>query len=249
VTLAEFLQPVRGASKGDQLLATLFYFKYEEGEDAMTTGELREGLVRARIPRAKDANLSAALGRLVPKVDRHAKQWSLTDTGEEYVRVELGLDPGQPTSKAIQDVSSLNKLLPSIEDEIVRDYIQESVTCLQADARRAAVVFLWSGVVAIVREEIWQAAGKKPVEIEKAVQKRNPRISFAKRAHFDNVNDATLIEITADFELYEKAERKRLKEGLDLRNDCGHPVKFKPGENKVSSFIEDMLQVVWAVAP
>jgi hypothetical protein len=249
LTLAEFLQPVRGAPKGDQLVATLFYFKYEEGEDAMTTGQLRDALVRARIPRAKDANLSDALGRLIPKVDRDAKQWSLTDTGEAYVRTELGLDLGQPTSKAIQDVSSLNKLLPSIDNEIVRDYIQESVTCLQADARRAAVVFLWSGVVAVVREEVWQAAGKKPAEIEKAVQNRNSRISFGKRADFENVNDATLIEVTGDFELYEKAERKRLKEGLDLRNDCGHPVKFKPGENKVSSFIEDMLQVVWDVAP
>lgn len=248
MTLAEFLQPVRGASKGDQLLATLFYFKYEEGEHAMTTGQLREALVKARIPRAKEANLSDALGRLVPKVDRDARQWSLTDTGEGYVRVELGLDLGQPTSKMIRDVRSLTSLLSSVDDEIVRDYIHESVTCLQADARRAAVVFLWSGVVAVVRQNVWEEAGKKPTEIEKAIQKRNPRISFAKRADFESVNDATLIEVTADFELYEKAERKRLKEGLDLRNDCGHPVKFKPGENKVSSFIEDMLQVVWGVA-
>jgi hypothetical protein len=248
VTLAEFLQPVRGASKGDQLLATLFYFKYEEGKDGLTTGQLRDALVRARIPRAKDANLSDALGRLIPKVDRYLGDWSLTGTGEEDVRIRLGLDLGQPT-KAVQDVTALSRLLPEIDDAVIRDYIHESVTCLQADARRAAVVFLWSGVVAVVREEVWQAAGKKPTEIEKAVQKRNPRISFRKRADFESVNDATLIEITDDFELYGKAQRKRLKEGLDLRNDCGHPTTWKPGENKVSSFIEDMLQVVWAVTP
>src|SRR4051794_40715849 len=103
MTLAEFLQPVRGASKGDQLLATLFYFKHVEGKSGMTTGQLRDELARARIPRAKDANPSAALARLIPKVDRHLGDWSLTDTGEKYVQIDLGLDLGHATSQVVQD--------------------------------------------------------------------------------------------------------------------------------------------------
>jgi hypothetical protein len=32
---------------------------------------------------------------------------------------------------------------------------------------------------------------------------------------------------------------------LNLRNRCGHPTKYKPGSAKVSSFIEDVVGIVW----
>lgn len=57
-----------------------------------------------------------------------------------------------------------------------------------------------------------------------------------------------LIELTGDLGIFEKSERKRLGEALCLRNDCGHPVKYRPGEKKVSSFIEDLLQAVFGAA-
>ena len=42
----------------------------------------------------------------------------------------------------------------------------------------------------------------------------------------------------------DKSEKGHLKQALDLRNDCGHPVKYKPRENKVSAFIEDVVSIV-----
>jgi hypothetical protein len=44
--------------------------------------------------------------------------------------------------------------------------------------------------------------------------------------------------------VFDRSEKKQLKQALDLRN-CGHPVKYKPGERKVSSFIEDVINVVF----
>jgi hypothetical protein len=36
-----------------------------------------------------------------------------------------------------------------------------------------------------------------------------------------------------------------LEEALNLRNRCGHPTKYRPGEKKVSSFIEDVAGIVF----
>ena len=48
-----------------------------------------------------------------------------------------------------------------------------------------------------------------------------------------------------DLSIFDKSEKRQLGQALDLRNDCGHPVKYKPGEKKVSSFIEDVTSIVF----
>jgi hypothetical protein len=67
------------------------------------------------------------------------------------------------------------------------------------------------------------------------------------KADFANVSDADLLQIAQDFEVVDKNEKTMLGQALDLRNSCGHPVKYRPGEKKVSSFIEDVLQIVFGV--
>jgi hypothetical protein len=37
-----------------------------------------------------------------------------------------------------------------------------------------------------------------------------------------------------------------LEHGLDLGNACGHASKYTPGGKKVSSFIEDVVGIVFA---
>ena len=48
-----------------------------------------------------------------------------------------------------------------------------------------------------------------------------------------------------DLGLFDKAEKTTLGEALDLRNRCGHPSKYVPGVKKVSSFIEDVVGIVF----
>lgn len=241
MTLAEFLHPVRNSPKRVATLATLYYFKHEKGVPEMTTGEVKGALVKAQIPRARKANISDVLAKLVPWVDRVRQgRWQITSTGEERVCAWLQLD-GDALAK--EDVSSLGHLSQGLENDVARDYVDEAIACLRAGARRAAVVFLWAGVVHEIRERVWGAATKK--EIEAALQARNPKARFRKKDDFSQVKDSALIEISGELSIFDKSERKRLIEALNLRNDCGHPVKYKPGEKKVSSFIEDVLQVVF----
>jgi hypothetical protein len=46
--------------------------------------------------------------------------------------------------------------------------------------------------------------------------------------------------------ILDKGEKTTLIEALDLRNRCGHPTKYTPGIKKASSFIEDVVGIVWA---
>ncbi|HWA54939.1 MAG TPA: hypothetical protein VG816_12275 [Solirubrobacterales bacterium] len=244
MTLAEFLHPIRSSPKREQVVAALYFFKYHEGKSPASVDEIRKGLIRANIPRSRNANLSAVLARLIPLVDRMgAGYWRITKTGEAQVRERLAL--ADPSPQAQEDVNVLSRLARSVEDETVRDYVEEAIKCLQIGARRAAVVFLWSGAVHDIRERIWT---KGKGSIEEQLRRRNPKAKFRRKDDFAYVKDVLLIELTGDLGIFEKSERKRLGEALDLRNDCGHPVKYRPGEKKVSSFIEDLLQVVFGAS-
>ena len=53
------------------------------------------------------------------------------------------------------------------------------------------------------------------------------------------------LQVAQDLGLLDKAEKTTLGEALDLRNRCGHPNKYSPGVKKVSSFIEDVISIVF----
>jgi hypothetical protein len=147
-----------------------------------------------------------------------------------------------PDKQAQTDVGALRDLAHRVPHEATRDYVNEAVECLQAGARRAAVVFLWSGAVATIREAVW---GYGTRDIEAALQRHNPKTKFRKKNDFDYVKDADLLQAAQDLSLYDKSQKRHLADALALRNDCGHPVKYKPGQRKVETFIEDVVGIVW----
>ncbi len=247
MTLAEFLHPLRDKVKGEQVVATLFFFKQQNRFLATASpAKIREALINAQIPRARTANYSSVLSRLVPLVHRDTLgQWEITETGENHVRELLELDRDEPTLKT-EDVDALTKLVSSLKDPAVRDYVDESISCLKIGARRASVVFLWSGAIHTLREALWSQ--QEPSVIDAAFKAHSPKArSFKKKGDFSYFSDAELLQVAQDFEILEKNGKTMLSHALDLRNSCGHPVKYKPGEKKVSSFIEDVLQIVFGV--
>jgi hypothetical protein len=241
MTLTEFLHQFKDARRKLQFTAVLYYWKHYDGREQATGRDIRAALKRARLSAAGSANLPRDLVNAIPYIDRGPapSTWVITGTGEKEVRKLLNL----PATEAEADVSALRDLADGVSDEATRGYIEEALTCLQAGARRAAVVFLWTGAVEVIRGAVW---GNGALQIQTALQRHNPKAKFAKRADFESVKDKDLIQLAQDLAIFDKSEKKRLGEALDLRNDCGHPVKYRPGEKKVSSFIEDLLGIVFA---
>src|SRR5882724_7097567 len=192
MTLAEFLTPLSG--QREFCLAVLYYQQHYHDKAALTVEEVRDALVRARVPKASKINVADVLnksGALVdsPGVAGNRRLWQLTTTGEKHVRTALSLPAS--VAEIEHDVSTLQTVAASISDQVVRDYILESIKCLNVGALRAAIVFLWTGAIRTLQEE---AFGKHPSTLNAAITKHDPKARpVNKLEDFAYVRDATTL--------------------------------------------------------
>jgi hypothetical protein len=246
VTLVEFLAPLKSSTVRDKCLAVLYFLKHSEGTAEASVETVRAYLIRARVPKASKINVSQVLSRAGEYIDspgseKGKKIWKLTDTGDDYVRELLSL-PIVPTQTQ-HDVETLKKLTAKIADEHVRGYVEEALVCLKFGARRATVVFLWAGAIWTLQNETLKKGG---LTVTAALRKHQPKAREIKTLEdFAWINDATFLLAATDLTVVDKSQAKILGQALDLRNTSGHPTKYTLGEKKVSSFIEDLIGIVW----
>jgi len=247
MTIVEFLHPLKRGPIRDICLAALYFAHRYNQKDALTVEEVRSLLRRARISHAIKINLAGTLSRSAPFVDPVGKKgnkfiWALTPTGQDHVRSLLGLP--SPDVEIEHDVSSIGCLVKSLKDEDVSNYILEGIKCLSVGALRASVVFLWSGAVRKIQEEVFSYGASTVIS---AIQKFDPKTKPIKRRDdLVYIKESTLLLVSQELGIFDKNERGILEEALNLRNKCGHPGKYKPGPKKVSSFIEDIISIVFS---
>jgi hypothetical protein len=246
VTLVEFLAPLKSAAAWKKVLAVLYFKKRYEDVDGMTVEQIRSALAAARVPKVKTMNVADVLSKSGANVDSPRAEggrriWSITDTGEKQVRRLLSLPASEPEIE--HDVAMLTSLAASVTDTHARDFIEEAVKCLQFDALRAAVVFLWSGAIVTLRNSAWKEGATK---VNAALVKHDPKARrVSKPDDFAYVKDTQFLDALFDLGILDKTEKKVLGQALELRNGCGHPTKYRPKEKKVSSFVEDVVGIVF----
>jgi hypothetical protein len=246
VTLVEFLHPIKGAGIKDVCLAAMYFHQRYEGTSELTIEGLRALLKRARVSKADKLNLADVLSKSAPFVDSPGKQgnrflWALTPTGQDRVRQLLNLPVND--IEVENDVVALQALINNVGDEDVADYLAEAVKCLQVNALRATVVFAWSGAIKKIRDDVF-VCGAAAADV--AVKKHDSKAkNISKADDLVLVKEATLLLAAQDLGLYDKNQRAVLEDCLNLRNKCGHPGKYKLGPKKVSSFIEDLVGIVF----
>jgi hypothetical protein len=237
MTVAEFVAPLAGKSQRDLCLAVLYYYQRYRDRSSLTVEEMRSDLIRARVPKASKINVADVMnksGALVdsPSVSGSRRLWQLTTTGEAEIRATLNLPSANPEIE--HDVATLEALAANISDAVVREYILEGIKCLSVGALRAAIVFIWTGAIRTLQEE---AFTKHQANLNAAVSKLED---------FAYVRDATALLAFQELGILDKGEKTTLGEALDLRNRCGHPTQYKPGVKKASSFIEDVVGIVFS---
>lgn len=242
-TLLEYLSPVLKGTRRDIVLAAMLYLR--DGREGLTVSELKQELVSARVPKAKQFNVADVLGKAGAAVraerDGGANRWFLTGTGEDAVAELLGLHAPQP--EAVNATDGLTALVQRVGDEVIKGYLEEALTCYQVDARRAAVVFLWSGAIRHLQQVAF-ARGSK--DLNAALIKHDPKAkNISKVEDFSSVKDVTQLLGFRELGILDKGEWQTLQEGLDLRNRCGHPTRYRPGASKVAAFIEDVVSIVF----
>lgn len=247
MTLIEFLNPIIKRGLSDLCLAALYFQLRYAGQGEITVEELRAILARARVPRARKANLADYLAKSAPYVNVSGKKgnrllWTITDSGQKNVRTLLGLPESDVEIE--HDVSTLQGLATSLKNADVTDYVKEALMCLSVGALRATVVFLWTGAVRVIQEE---TLAKGLTNVNTSLQRFDNKARTIKTIDdFCYVKESTLLLVAQDVGLYDKNERGILEDALGLRNKCGHPGKYSPGPKKVSSFVEDVINVVFS---
>lgn len=246
MTLVEFIAPLKKRSRKDKILAILYYRSRYEGVAALTVEGIRQALKAARVPSVAKINVAdvvAKSGHYVdtPGTEDGKRLWQLTVSGEQYVRELLSLPESRPELE--RDAGTLLSLVTQITSCEVQDYLKEAITCLQMDALRACVVFLWSGAIRTIQETLLDKHAKV---LTAALRKHHPKAkAVSRQEHFAYINDKTTLLAAEDLGLFDKNERGVLEECLTLRNRCGHPGRYKPGPKRVSSFVEDLVTVLF----
>jgi len=244
--LTEFLHPLAKCSNKDRVLAVMYYKRKYEGLESLSSGEIKTALISARAPGASKVNVSDVLGKAVPYVDGsnsdgRSTRWALTDTGHKYVIDELGLTGAEV--EIHHDAAALQTLVGRSADADVKDYLNEAVTCLKVSALRATVVFVWSASIRTIQLNLL-SLGTSPLNI--AITKHDQKArTVNKLDDFAYIKDSVCLLAAMDLGLFDKNQKDTLKEALDLRNRCGHPGKYRPGVKKVSSFLEDVITIVF----
>ena len=141
------------------------------------------------------------------------------------------------------DASALEKSYARLRDENEKSYMLEALKCLSARAPRAAVVFAWNAAIRNIQRRFLQHDVKS---INKAIRKHAPGASWVKQINdFDKINDRPVVEASEKLGIFSKSEKMVIVNCLDLRNQCGHPSTYIPGNHRVAAFFEDLYTIVF----
>lgn len=246
LSIGEFLHPLRNSSQINKCLAALYYMHRYQETESLTSNDLKVALKKAGLRNMSKINVSDIMAKAAPYVESLGYRgnqilWGLTSSGDTRIRRFLDLPLAEPEIE--HAVGSLEKVAGKIRDPIAREYIREAIRCYQANCLRATIVFVWSGAIHTIREN---ALSKGITKLNAALSKHDPRCrKVNKLEDFTYVKDKTLLLATQTLNIYDKSEKETLEDALKLRNRCGHPARYSPRTLRVSSFIEDVVGLVF----
>lgn len=135
------------------------------------------------------------------------------------------------------------QIIIGIKDKAEQDYLKEALTCMTVGSLRAGVIFAWNAGVLNLRKKCFIHG---PKSLNMAIQKFYPQAKEIKKMDdFAYIKDSTLLLTAQELGEIDKGEKDSLQDCLDLRNKCGHPGNYKPKSLKASSFMEELINIVF----
>ncbi|NTV45426.1 MAG: hypothetical protein HGB11_02630, partial [Chlorobiales bacterium] len=245
-TLVEFLDPVKKESSKQIVLYCLYYLQFNLFQTSIKASEITDALKKSHITRVK--NVGVTLRQNIPYVEQlENSNWRLTKTGKK--EVEKAIKPSSILEEAKKKVTIATA---GIIDEKEKNYIEESLKCLEANALRGAVIMAWIATMHNISVKIENFSDSNFPNVKgliiflntlKQTKPNSKPVKDSKELR-EKHEDYEILEICYKMRIFDKSQWKRLKEALDLRNDCGHPTDYIPKEHKVNSFLEDIIEIV-----
>jgi site-specific recombinase XerD len=142
------------------------------------------------------------------------------------------------------DTTDLEYIMEKVTDREEKDYLLEGLKCFKANALRAGVIFLWSAAAYKIQKQC-MTKGVNLINTElQAINRGAKRITVLE--DFEYIKDSNLLDLACRLRIIDKHKKDELKNTcLDLRNKCGHPGNYKPKEQKIKAFVEDIIGMLY----
>jgi hypothetical protein len=186
-------------------------------------------------------NLPRTLGDTKGLAVKVPEGWKLTGPGITHIKTNfLPDDPSSTREIAINLRSHLEKV-SNIE---TREFVEESIRCLEADLKRSAVVMSWVGAISVLYDHvIAHRLADFNTEAKRRFAKWKPAVT---RDDLALMQESDFLDILAHLSILGKNVKEDLKNNcLNLRNSCGHPNSYKVGKHKVEAHIETLILNVY----
>jgi hypothetical protein len=225
-------------SRLDKLLLILF----SEEQVPKTLSHIKEIGSSTGLRECLKWNISDILSKSQGKATSIKGEWSITAPGRNHLIIGKLLV--ERRTQLHKDVADLRSHLSSIQSLQTKSFLEEAISCLEADQNRAAVVYSWIGAVAVLYDEV---VNKHLAAFNMEAVKRDSKWKNAKTADdLSRMKEFDFLNILESISLIGKNVKQELQQCLQLRNACGHPNSLKIGERKVAAHIEILILNVFA---
>jgi hypothetical protein len=134
----------------------------------------------------------------------------------------------------------LRKELARIKDSDTRAFVDEAVSCLERDLKRAAVVLSWVGAVSVLYDHV--VAHKLAAFNAEASRRDNKWRTATTKDDLLRMKEADFLDILTAISVLGKNVKEHLKNTcLNLRNSSGHPNSFRFGKHTVEAHLEALI--------
>ena len=191
----------------------------------------------AKYGRAEAAkwNISAILLNAKGLVLRYSDGWTLSPDGITYVEEFVS---GGTSTKSSAGV--LRKELARIKDSDTRAFVDEAVSCLERDLKRAAVVLSWVDAVSVLYDHV--VAHKLAAFNAEASRRDNKWRTATTKDDLLRMKEADFLDILTAISVLGKNVKEHLKNTcLNLCNSSGHPNSFRFGKHTVEAHLEALI--------
>jgi hypothetical protein len=256
VTLGDFIAAIPGFaqfSRKSWVLIFAYFLRRYRGMAQFTISDIRDCFNDATIKIPTDLisiinNLS--FGRNAPLIRQKAKgPYALSIHGANEVDAILpaaNIEKQNLNSFLDAAIPHLSRILTKVTDQYRRAFIAEAISCLEVGSRRATIILTWMAATDHLQEYVFT---KHLTAFNTALQKRSDRaskITITTRDDFGELKESVFIETCRSAGIITQDVRKILDEKLGFRNSCAHPSSIQIGDSKVVSFIEDIIDNVFA---
>ena len=222
----------------DKLLIILFW----QDEMPKSLIEIKECASINGLREAVKWNISDTLAKSKGKATSINGKWLLTIPGRNHLLKQKLIT--EKKTHATKDATDLRSHVSTISNLNIKSFIEEAIACLEADQKRAAVVFSWIGAVAILYDFV---VNNHLADFNAEALRLDAKWKSAKNADdLGKMKEHTFLNILEAISVIGKNVKQELQNCLQLRNGCGHPNSLTIGERKVAAHIEILILNVYS---